>query len=213
MAPETKAERSSSRIQRSITRLKIIERTPTAQDSLDDSEDSDEEPVRPQKRRCQKSLLNFEDLDDEPVRQQKPRGQKSTFLDLSRIVLDVEKEHLDLETEICTLKVKLEEREDHTDVLNDEVRRMTAEVKATANLRVELAKVKGELMEGRSKLGTVGTTVKGLEADVSTVQQERDQLETEVTRWKERETRRKQALAEIFREDADMEGWCSRHAL
>jgi hypothetical protein len=59
----------------------------------------------------------------------------------------------------------------------------------------------------------MGTTVKGLEADVWTVQQERDQLETEVTLWKERETRRKRALAEIFREDADMEGWCSRHAL
>jgi hypothetical protein len=55
-------------------------------------------------------------------------------------------------------------------------------------------------------LSTMATTAMKLEADVWTVQQERDQLETEVTRWKERETRRKQALAEIFREDADMEG-------
>jgi hypothetical protein len=110
MTPETKPERRSSRIQRSITRLNIIERTSTAQDSLYDSEDSD----------------------DEPVRQRKPRGQKSTFSDLSRMVQDVKKEHLDLETEINTLNVKLEEREDHTNVQTDEVRRTTAEVKATA---------------------------------------------------------------------------------
>jgi hypothetical protein len=141
MTPETKPERRSNRIQRSITRLKIIERTPTAQDSLDDSENSNDEPGRPQKRRRQKSLLDSEDSDDQPVRQQKPRGQKSTFSDLSRMVLDVEKKHLDLETEISTLKVKLEERENHTNVLNDEVRRTTGEVKATANLRVELANV------------------------------------------------------------------------